>query len=1076
MTFPFRFGLSALGVALAFVAALAAPLELHQHERVALVGGGLAERQGVYGHFEALLHARFPDREVIVRNFGWPADEVGRRQRPGDYTKIDDPLKVFEPETFLCFFGWNESYAGAGGVDKFKADYLAFMDDYAARYGKDGQARFVLVSPLAFENANDPFLPDGRAENERLKLYAEAVRAVAAERGLTFVDVFTPTLAAFNAEPGAQFTVNGFQVNAAGDKLVGGLLDRELFGGPNPHTLAPPDFERLRAAVVDKAWVHQQDYRMLNGWYVYGGRRTWDTETFPLEYKKIRAMARVRDRFVWQIAQKTVETGRPDDTTTGELVVPKTRFGVPQQSYSEPQELRYLTGEESLQAMTVADGYEVSLFASEEMFPELAKPVQLNFDNRGRLWVACMPTYPQWRPGDPRPNDRLLILEDTNADGKADKCTVFHEQLHCPTGFEFWNGGVLVMNQPRLIWLKDTDGDDRADVEVPLLDGWASDDSHHTMGAWEWSPGGLLHGLEGVSMSTTLETPWGPFRNANTPGAYVVDPRSWKVRRFITPGYGNPWCYVYNFWGQGIAGDGTTAQMHWDSPLSGNPRGQRKGLNPVFNNEGMRPALGSEFLYSRHFPDSVQGQFTYGCVINMNGLPRFEITDDGAGFTGRRVKLADGKPDDLVASTDRNFRPGEVQIGPDGALWFLDWHNPLIGHMQYSQRDPNRDKTHGRLYRLTAKGRPLLAPVTQHGKTVPEILDQLKEYEPRTRYRARRELRDRPRAEVLAATKTWAASLDPNDRWYDLHLLEALYVQQGQHGVDRDLLARVLKAKARDARALAVHVMADEWAYLGQPLDMLRPMVNDPDPRVRLEAVRALSFVDTTEAAELALEAARQPMDYWVDYTLQHTLGALQDHWEPALAKGELAKANEPGRNYAAAYAKGQPSIVAVKQQLDRLIANDGLRGNQRRQLITSVARVEGRVREGRFVFERVCTACHKVQNFGINYGPELTKVAERLSREKLIESILYPNDEVADQWLTTNLTTRDGEEFSGVVAGENDATLTLKLGGDLVKQVAKGDIARRETLKVSNMPEGLAAGLSTQEFVDLIEYLATLK
>src|SRR6185436_1500312 len=178
---------------------------------------------------------------------------------------------------------------------------------------------------------------------------------------------------------------------------------------------------------------------------------------------------------------------------------------------------------------------------------------------------------------------------------------------------------------------------------------------------------------------------------------------------------------------------------------------------PIFNNEGMRPAVGSEFLYSRHFPDEVQGQFLYACVINMNGLPRFEIHDDGSGFGGKRVA-------DLLTSTDRNFRPVDPQIGPDGALWFGDWHNPLIGHMQYSQRDPNKDHTRGRIYRLTANGRPLLKPVTQFGKSIPALLDQLKEYEPRTRYAARRELGDRPAAEVLVAIKTWVAKLNPSDQ------------------------------------------------------------------------------------------------------------------------------------------------------------------------------------------------------------------------------------------------------------------------------------------------------------------------
>ena len=118
-----------------------------------------------------------------------------------------------------------------------------------------------------------------------------------------------------------------------------------------------------------------------------------------------------------------------------------------------------------------------------------------------------------------------LILEDTDGDGKADKCTVFYDKLHCPTGFEFFNGGVLVMSQPRILLLKDTDGDDKADLVVHLLDGWATDDTHHR-GGFEWSHGGLLHMLEGIAMSTTLETPWGPYRSHGTGGAYVIDPRT----------------------------------------------------------------------------------------------------------------------------------------------------------------------------------------------------------------------------------------------------------------------------------------------------------------------------------------------------------------------------------------------------------------------------------------------------------------------------------------------------------------------------------------------------------------------
>lgn len=148
------------------------------------------------------------------------------------------------------------------------------------------------------------------------------------------------------------------------------------------------------------------------------------------------------------------------------LFVPKTMFGT--QPKKEPKEIKYPTPEESIATMKVPPGFEVQLVASEREFPALANVNQLNVDNRGRIWVSCMATYPQWKPGDPRPNDRLVILDDLDPKtGRAKKATVF-TKLICPTGFEFWNGGVIVVDEPRLLWLKDTDGDDKADLEVVL--------------------------------------------------------------------------------------------------------------------------------------------------------------------------------------------------------------------------------------------------------------------------------------------------------------------------------------------------------------------------------------------------------------------------------------------------------------------------------------------------------------------------------------------------------------------------------------------------------------------------------
>lgn len=1052
------------------------PLRLDKQERIALVGNSLAERMSLFGNFEALLHSRFPQQELIVRNFARPCDAVDNRQRPSSYTLIDDPLEVFSPDTYLCFFGFNESFAGPGGDSAFRVAYEKYLDEMAEQYPRRpsrAAPRFVLISPIAWEPTGNPLWPEAEERNEQLRRYAKIVKEVAAMRGLAYVDLFTPTKILFAAKPGMQYTINGCHLNEAGDREVGLLLDQALFGIAAPADVESESFELLRSAINDKSWVHQQDYRMLNGWYVYGGRRTWDTETFPREYAKIRAMAAVRDRRVWDLAQGK-SPGPPDDSQTGELYVPATRFGNPSQDYSEPEDLTYLTPEECIATMRVPEGFEVQAFASEREFPELTKPNQLNFDNRGRLWVSCAPTYPQWKPGNPRPGDRLLILEDTDNDGRADKHTTFYDKLHCPMGFEFWHGGVLVTDQPRLIWLKDTDGDDQADVVVHLLDGWASDDTHHAIGAYEWSNGGLLHMLEGISMNTTVETPWGPFRQRDTSGSYVLDPVTLKIRHFQTPGYGNPWCYVFDPWGQGIVGDGTNANQTWDSLLSGSQFPGRRGVDPIFNNQGMRPAVGNEFLYSRHLPDEVQGQFIYACVINMNGIPRFTIENDDAGFKGvRLIKSSQG--DDLLISSDKNFRPTDPQIGPDGALWFGDWCNALIGHMQYSQRDPSRDHIHGRIYRLVAKDRPLLEPITQADKNEAELLEQLRVYEPRTRYRARRELRDRPKETVSAAVLQWTAHLDPQSPEYDRLRCEALWVLQGHHAVDEALLYNVLTAKSFEARAAATHLIADEREYLPNAFSLLKEQVRDEHPRVRLEAVRGLSFFPTLAAVEAALTVLEKPRDSYLNYTLQQTIGALEPVWTDAFQAATFLSGNSQAQDYLEEYlARQRPGLAAVKPL--KLALDPDNSEEVRNHSYGALERLAGNADNGQAVFGRVCANCHKVGDMGYEFGPNLGDVGKRLKRRELIESIIEPSKKVDPKYITTTVLTVDGLPMTGFVIQKTEDSITLALPEGIQKTFTNDDIEEVFETNQSSMPENLGSTIAPAEFLDVIEFLSTLK
>ncbi|MCA9129914.1 MAG: ThuA domain-containing protein [Planctomycetales bacterium] len=1047
--------------------------KFRDHERIALVGGSLAERMNLFGYFESLLHTRFPDKQLVFRNFGWPADEVGNQQRPDNYTTIDDPMVVFGPELFVCFFGLNEHFAGdtpeaiAAFSDQYRNWILAHQKKFST---EDRPARFILVSPIAIESADNEFLPDGIDSNLTLAKYVDAIRELAGELNAPFVDLYQASKAAFASESGMQFTINGIHLNELGDRLVAAELDTQLFATPHPTGMDVSTFHQLRAAVNDKSWFHLQDYRMLNGWYVYGGRRTWDTETFPGEYQKIRKMVEVRDQYIWDMAAGKDVPEAPDDSKTGEVYIPETMFGTRDDSFREfrePKTLTYPTPEESMAQMKVPEGFEVQFFASEREFPQFSNPTQMTFDTKGRLWVSCMVNYPQWLPGSAKPGDKLLIFEDTDHDGKADVCKTFYDKLICPTGFEFYEDGVLVVDEPRIIFLRDTDGDDQADEMTQVIDGIATDDTHHAMGAWEWSHGGLLYMLEGVSMSTTLETPWGPFRNKGPSGAYVLDPKTWKFRHFRTPGYGNPWCMVFDRWGMGIIGDGTNARQHWTSPLSGFAVPSRKTLEPIFDNENMRPAVGNDFLYSRHFPEEVQGQFIYACVINMHGMPRFEVGDEPgtAGLSGRRIE-------DLLSSTDNFFRPVDPQIGPDGALWFGDWCNALIGHMQYSQRDPNRDHQHGRIYRLVYKNKPLLEPTLQYEKPIAELLDQLTAYETRTRYRARRELRSRDGTLVLPALDQWiAGDVSANQ------LCEALWLQESFGKLDAALVERIMKSDDFHARAAAVHSVANEMSRFAGAINVFRQAIADEHPRVRLEAVRALSYVQTAEAAEIALQCVNMAMDYWLDYTLEHTLQALAPAAEAAEKRGGfLAGATAQAQDYYATYKLSTgPGGRAIKPLKDAEDPELSLRS--RSEAIRTLSRIRGgNAEKGMVVFDRVCSACHMIGDKGKAFGPRLDDIGARYAKENIIRHVLWPNESIAKGYETVQILTVDGEVFNGFILKESADSISLGVstpdGKGKEVDIDKSDIEIRKEMNASSMPEGLIKTIAPSEFLDLIEFL----
>ncbi len=300
-----------------------------------------------------------------------------------------------------------------------------------------------------------------------------------------------------------------------------------------------------------------------------------------------------------------------------------------------------------------------------------------------------------------------------------------------------------------------------------------------------------------------------------------------------------------------------------------------------------RPCPGTEILSSRHFPEESQGDLLVANVIGFQGILQYRDR-------GQRLQLRGREVEPIVVSSDPNFRPSDIEVGPDGAIYFLDWQNPIIGHMQHNLRDPSRDRTHGRVYRVTYEGRPLLTPVKIAGEPIEKLLDLLKEPEDRVRYRVKIELASRDTDQVIAAVKTWVAGLDKNDTDYEHHMMEALWVHQFHDVVNVELLKRMLRSPDFRARAAATRVLCYWRDRVPDALELLKTLAADPYPRVRLEAVRAASFFTVPEAVEVPLISAEHPSDYYLDYTRGETMQALEPYWKKASPRAGRSSSPAP--------------------------------------------------------------------------------------------------------------------------------------------------------------------------------------
>jgi mono/diheme cytochrome c family protein/glucose/arabinose dehydrogenase len=866
-------------------------IEISNGAHISLIGGNLGSRMMNYGHFETEMYVRYPEKSLIIRNMCDGGDTPGFRPHAsrnlpwafpgaekfqsefakksdseGHFDSPDQWLTNLKTDIIIAFFGFSESFDGKENLENYKNELDAFIKHtLGQKYNGVSAPQLVIVSPTAYQDVTHLMdVPKGDSQNENIWLYTQAMKEVADKNNVSFVDAFTPSKKWYS-ETDKPLTIDGMQLNSDGYKMLAVYLADEIFGS------TPRKAEANRALihdfVMEKNWLWHNDYKIPNGVHVYGRRYDpFGPDNYPAELEKIRQMLTIRDKAIWLAAQKGEKTNVQEaDKNTRSLPEIKTNFN-PEQNGS----LKYLYGDDALAKLKVPEGYKIELFASEVEFKDLANPVQMSFDNKGRLWVATMPSYPHYKPGDSKPNDKLIILEDTNNDGKADKQTVFVDGLHLPLGFEFAPEGVYVSQGTNLKLFTDTNGDDKADKEEILLSGFDDHDTHHNSSAFCADPSGAIYSGEGVFLHTNVETAYGTVRATNG-GFYRYSPQLHKLDRIAQLSIPNPWGIAFDHWGQPFFAETSGPDVRWMTPGTVLPRygeATHKGKQLIEKDHLVRPTSGLEFVSSRHFPEEVQGDMLINNTIGFLGTKQHKIWDSGTGYETKHRQ-------DLVVGTDRNFRPVDMEFAPDGSLYLVDWHNILIGHMQHNARDPLRDHVHGRIYRITYPSRPLVTPAKIDGASIETLLSNLTLPEYRTRYRTRRELRARNAEEVLTKMDKWMLTLDSKDADYEHHLLEGLWVSWGLNKVNQPLLKKLLSANDYRVRAAAVEVLRFTGHQVKNQVDLLKQAASDNHPRVRLGAVVAASWLEKSKGMMVLDIAKMKPLDEWMVYAFETAVAHL---------------------------------------------------------------------------------------------------------------------------------------------------------------------------------------------------------
>jgi putative heme-binding domain-containing protein len=522
-------------------------------------------------------------------------------------------------------------------------------------------------------------------------------------------------------------------------------------------------------------------------------------------------------------------------------------------------------------ALRVPPGFEVQLVAAE---PEIDKPMNLAFDARGRLWVTHSREYPiAAAAGAGR--DRVSILEDTTGDGRADRITTFADSLNIPIGIVPMRDGAVVYSIPNVYRMFDRDGDGRAEERRVLYGPFDYDDTHGMVNGLLRGHDGWIHAGHGFSNRSAVAGADGDTVRMTSGNTFRFRDDGARVEQ-LTWGRVNPFGTFVDRFGYFYSSDSHTKPIY--QPIRGAeyphfgrlPTGIGWGPTMMEHLHGSTAIAGVVLYDADHYPDAYRNNFFGGNVVTSR------INRNTLRWHGSSPEAVE-QPDFLV-SDDPNFRPVDVELGPDGALYVADFYNPIIGHYEFPLDDPRRDRRSGRIWRIVYTGNergspPRMPSRDWTGASIPQLVEGLAHPNVNVRLLVTNELADRGGTDVVRAVGRLAdrRTASPEQRSLALWILRRL------DALPADRLRAAVRDREELVRVHALRILADERALADTERALAQSALRDPSPHVRRAAVEVLGRHAAWDGVRPLLALRRAvPTE---DTHLLHTVRvALRDH------------------------------------------------------------------------------------------------------------------------------------------------------------------------------------------------------